>query len=344
MTMEVRVQKKIGNFNLDVAFTAGGVVGLLGPSGSGKTKTLQCIAGIERPDRGRVAVNGRLFFDSGEHVDMKVQDRRVGYLFQHYALFPTMTVEENIACGARGLTGDRRRGCVQAMMRRLRLQGLERLKPGQLSGGQQQRVALARILVGAPEILLLDEPFSALDASLREEVMAELPDLLGDFQKDVVVVTHSYEEAYRLCRTVAVLSEGRVTTIGRTGDVFAQPGTKVAAALTGCRNIVSAVKAGPGKVYIPSWGNIFAVAGGVDDGLCAVGIREYSFQAEKGVNSYAVQEVARTELPFAWQIAFRYAGQRDGTPDVLWRVPKGREIPPVKEAAVRPEDILLLYS
>ena len=166
MAIDVNVQKTLGNFFLDLSFSsAGGVVGLLGASGCGKSKTLQCIAGIETPDRGFVGVDGKVLFDSEKKIDVPVQERRVGYLFQDYALFPNMTVEENIFHSIRENCNKAEKGkIVGSMVKRLRLTGLERQKPGQLSGGQQQRVALARILVNEPDVLLLDAPFSALDS------------------------------------------------------------------------------------------------------------------------------------------------------------------------------------
>ncbi len=342
MTLFADMEKRLGEFYLSVSLSASGVTGILGPSGSGKTKMLQCIAGIERPDRGHIAVNGRVFFDGKKRVNMAVQERRVGYLFQHYALFPHMTVAENIACGIRGAVGKKERRTVVAdMMERFGLTGLERRKPAQISGGQQQRTALARILVGDPDVLLLDEPFSALDASLKEQVMTELSDLLAQFRKDVVIVTHSYEEAYRLCSSVAVLCSGRVETFGRTGDVFAQPRSRTAAALMGCANIVAAEKRGLRRVYVPAWHREFTVAADVGDGLQAVGIREHSFRPGARENHADVTVVKTVSLPFDCRVYFRYNGQSEDSPNVSLRMEKdGGDISGI---GVSPEDILLLY-
>ena len=157
--IEIDVHKDWGSFTLDVKLHhEGGILGLLGASGCGKSKTLQCIAGIEKPDAGKVVVGARTLFDSGRHINVPVPQRRVGYLFQHYALFPNMTVEDNIRCGVRSASSkaDARRQ-VRSMMERLNLTGLEKQKPAELSGGQQQRVALARAIVIEPAILLMDE-------------------------------------------------------------------------------------------------------------------------------------------------------------------------------------------
>lgn len=343
MTMNVQIYKRLGRFCLDAAFQAHGVLGLLGPSGSGKSKTLQCIAGIEKPDSGRIAIGDRVFFDAACQVNMKVQDRRVGYLFQHYALFPNMTVADNIACGIRRRTSRKeRQAAVASMITRLHLEGLEEHKPAQLSGGQQQRVALARILVSEPDILLLDEPFSALDVSLKEQVMTELTDVLRQFHKDVIIVTHNYEEAYRLCSSIAVLCGGQVDVIGRRDDVFAQPYSRTAASLMGCRNIAAARKTGLRTVFVPAWGHEFTVAHPVGDGLCAVGIREHSFSPKAGENAYAVSVAEETRLPAGQLVSFRYIGQDDSAPPLIRRM-EHSEGGRTSVLGVRPEDILLLY-
>lgn len=184
--IDISAYKDWGSFTLDVNLHhRGGVLGILGASGCGKSKTLQCVAGIERPDDGHIAVGTRTLFDRKQGIDVPVAQRRVGYLFQHYALFPNMTVEENIRCGVRqASTKDVARQQVRSMMERMGLTGLEKQKPAELSGGQQQRVALARILVNEPDILLLDEPFSALDSFLKEKVITELKSLLAEFPKE----------------------------------------------------------------------------------------------------------------------------------------------------------------
>ena len=168
MSLSVDIEKKVGAFHLRCAFEAENeTMALLGASGCGKSMTLRCIAGILRPDRGKIVLNGRTLFDSEKHIDLPPQERRVGYLFQQYALFPHMTVEKNILAGTREGTRTERRDAVQKIMRTLGLEELAKRLPGQLSGGQQQRAALARILVGKPELLLLDEPFSALDEHIN---------------------------------------------------------------------------------------------------------------------------------------------------------------------------------
>ena len=199
MSLNVDIRKTLGSFHLDVSFrTEGDVLGLLGASGCGKSMTLKCIAGIERPDEGRIELNGRVLFDSEARIDLPPQRRRVGYLFQQYALFPTMTAEQNIAAGARRLAKADRAAAVNAMMEKMQIAGLGGKFPAQLSGGQQQRVALARILISDPEVMLLDEPFSALDAHLRDRMEQEVMELLRDFGRDALIVSHSRDELYRM--------------------------------------------------------------------------------------------------------------------------------------------------
>uniref|UniRef100_UPI0040387047 sulfate/molybdate ABC transporter ATP-binding protein n=1 Tax=Faecalibacterium prausnitzii TaxID=853 RepID=UPI0040387047 len=202
MSLEINIEKKLDGFTLRAAFTAGNTsTALLGASGCGKSMTLRCIAGIVKPDRGRIVLDGRVLFDSAQHIDLPPQQRGVGLLFQNYALFPNMTVEQNILCGLKTEKDPaaRRVACAE-MLRAMRLETLAKRYPAQLSGGQQQRAALARILVGKPHILMLDEPFSALDSYLREEVEGEVGSLLASFAGTALLVTHNRDEAYRLCK------------------------------------------------------------------------------------------------------------------------------------------------
>ncbi|NLF79743.1 MAG: ATP-binding cassette domain-containing protein, partial [Clostridia bacterium] len=238
MALEVEIKKKLKGFTLDIAFSSEQKLGVLGSSGCGKSMTLKCIAGVIRPDSGRIVLNGRVLFDSRRGIDLRPQQRRVGYLFQNYALFPHMTVMENIACGrgipAKEALHDSR---IKEVIRLLRLQGLEERYPLQLSGGQQQRVALARILVSQPEIVLLDEPFSALDEYLREQLQLQMAEILDQWGENVILVTHNRDEVYRLSERLAVMEGGRIIGEGGTRTLFARPQRTQIARLTGCKNI-----------------------------------------------------------------------------------------------------------
>ena len=191
-SLKVNVQKELKEFDLDVNFELKkGCLGILGPSGCGKSMTLKSIAGIVDPDKGVVSLNAdeeTIYFDSNKKINLKPQKRNVGYLFQNYALFPNMTVEENVACG---LSKDDDKKIVSDMIKRFHLEGLEKRYPRQLSGGQQQRVALARILAYGPDVILLDEPFSAMDTFLKEQLRIELANLLKGFNGFSIMVTHN---------------------------------------------------------------------------------------------------------------------------------------------------------
>ena len=171
--LQAEIKKKLREFTLDLSFQAGnGCLGILGPSGCGKSMTLKSIAGIVTPDEGNILLNGKILFDSEKKINQKPQKRKVGYLFQNYALFPNMTVEQNVMAGL-GKRDRNSKKKTAAMIKRFRLEGLEKRYPGQLSGGQQQRAALASILADEPDVILLAEPFSAMDAPLTEGLKLE---------------------------------------------------------------------------------------------------------------------------------------------------------------------------
>ena len=254
MSLLVEIRKNFGSFRLDVSFeTRDGVLGLLGASGCGKSMTLRCIAGIVRPDAGRIVLDGKVLFDKEKGIDLPPQKRGVGLLFQNYALFPHMTVGENLRAG---MTGSRKEKEEQltALVERLGLQGLERRRPAQLSGGQQQRVALGRILAAKPGVLLLDEPLSALDSYLRWQVELELLDTLKAFDGPVVLVTHSRDEVARLCRDVCVLDRGRSEEMRTVSQLLHAPDTVASCLLSGCKNLSRASVCPDGRVEALDWG------------------------------------------------------------------------------------------
>ncbi len=227
MKLVVDIKKDFGSFFLSSSFeTEDLITGFLGSSGSGKSMTLKCIAGIVTPDEGYVALGDRVLFDSKRHINVRVQDRKVGYLFQNYALFPTMTVKKNILCGLikeKDKTIKKKK--YEEAIELLHLEGLENRLPSQLSGGQAQRTALARIIVSEPEMLLLDEPFSALDAFLRKSLQTELLALLKTLNKNAVLVTHSAREVRRMTSTLFVMKDGSIIRRGKTEDIFTDPGS-----------------------------------------------------------------------------------------------------------------------
>ncbi len=222
MDLFVDIRKRRGSFYLDTRFeTDDMVTGFLGASGCGKSTTLKCIAGIETPDEGRIVLNGRILFDSDLRINLKPGERRVGYQFQNYALFPSMNVMKNITAGLR--RSDSRLARYPEMIRLFRLEGLETLMPRDLSGGQAQRVALARAVIRDPELLLFDEPFSALDSFLRKTVQDELEALLRALDKPALIVTHSQREVRRLTTRLFLMDSGRIIQGGPTCEVFSNP-------------------------------------------------------------------------------------------------------------------------
>ena len=347
MSLSVEIRKQLGAFWLDVSFTAtDGVTCLLGASGCGKSMTLKCIAGIEKPDEGRIELDGQVLFDSKSGVNLPPQKRQVGYLFQNYALFPNMTVRQNILCGlCREKDRSVRERRLEEMLRMMQLEGLENHKPHQLSGGQQQRVALARILVNDPRLLLLDEPFSALDGHLRDSLKIELRDLLQRYGHEVLMVTHDRTEAYNMGREIAVMDAGRLLTVRPTKALFADPGSVSAAILTGCKNIAAARKIDAHTVEVPDWGVRLEVGREVDDGLVAVGIRAHYFNPAATRNRFPVVYVEEMEEPFETTIQFRFTSQRPDTPPIWWRLTKDRrpgQFP--GELGIALVNVLLLYE
>lgn len=256
MAILVDIEKTLDDFRLHVNFAAENeVLALLGASGCGKSMTLKCIAGIEKPDRGRIVLDGVTLFDSEKKINLSPQERYTGLLFQNYALFPNMTVEENIEMGAkREKNSEKRKANVENIIDGFGLKELVYHYPHQLSGGQQQRVALARLLVSNPHIILLDEPFSALDSHLRFRLEQEVRSMIRKFGKTVILVSHDRDEVFRLSDKIAVMHNGRLETFGTKENVFANPKTRQAAILTGCKNISPIKRISDYKVLALDWG------------------------------------------------------------------------------------------
>ena len=285
MSLEVQIRKQLASFPLDVAFTVEDsheILALLGASGCGKSMTLRCIAGLEKPDSGRIVLNGRVLFDSDAGIDLSPQERHVGYLFQSYALFPTMSVIANVKAGIASGTRREKEEKARKLLCGLHLEGTEGLKPAQLSGGQQQRVAIARILASDPELLLLDEPFSALDGYLRWQLEMELSDLLHSFPGGTIFVSHNRDEVYRLCDTVSVIARGRSDPKISIKELFAAPQSLAAALISGCKNISKAelVRREDGRALVSctDWGLSLWTTLPVPEHLTHVGIRAHYFE------------------------------------------------------------------
>lgn len=279
MAIEAEFSLALPGFRLEVALEAGrDCLGILGASGCGKSLTLKCIAGIIRPDSGRIAIDGRVVFDRGHRgrgLHVPPRDRRVGYLFQQYALFPTMTVRQNLDIVMKNTPPRERAERIRGILDTFRLHGLEDRKPSQLSGGQQQRAALARLLLSDPAAILLDEPFSALDSSLRHHMEQEVQDVLDGFAGARIFVSHDRDEVYRLCPRIMVMEKGRVEAQGDREALFQSPGTVAAAALSGCRNITAFTAAGNRTIALPAWGMVVDAGRPVPEGCTHAGLRAH---------------------------------------------------------------------
>ncbi|MBR3561223.1 MAG: ATP-binding cassette domain-containing protein [Oscillospiraceae bacterium] len=283
MSLSVHIYKELRDFTLNVQFDSdGGVMALLGASGCGKSMTLKCIAGLETPDRGTIVLNDSVLFDSTKRINKSPQARHVGYLFQHYALFPTMTVKGNLYAAAQRLPQEKRKRAVDEKLRTFRLETAQNLYPRQLSGGQQQRVALARALLSEPECLLLDEPFSALDNYLKWQTELELRELLKNYRGDVVYVSHDRDEVYRLCRDVCVLADGRSEPKRSVRDLMEAPWTVSAALISGCKNFSRVQRIDENHVKCLSWGVTLETAQEVNNVCTYAGVRAHSFHIARG--------------------------------------------------------------
>ena len=324
MAIEVRIHREFDDFKLDVQFQSGSRrIGILGASGCGKSLTLKSIAGIERPETGKIESAGKVFFDSAKKIWMPPQERNVGYLFQNYALFPTMTVEKNIGIALRCGKKEKEKK-VRDMIDRFSLQGLEKKLPGQLSGGQQQRTALARIMIYEPDMILLDEPFSALDSYLKEQTQRECLELLQDYPGTVILVSHSRDEIYRFSEEVLVMDGGKAVIQKTVKELFEHPQKVAAAKLTGCKNIEEIVWKDGKHLYVPGWDMVIPAGMGNVGGAQAIGIRAHEFTTERtesdGELVFPVYKPEVKEDLFEYHVQF-FTSECAKTP-VVWKVSK----------------------
>jgi molybdate transport system ATP-binding protein len=280
--LEVSIKKNLPGFSLDVSFSTnnGETLALLGASGCGKSLTLQCIAGVLRPDSGYIKLGERVLFDSGKHINLPPQARRVGFVFQHSALFPNMTVLQNVVAGIKSTSDNSRvKSDKIAEARRwlaaARVSNLEESRPAELSGGERQRVALARALASRPEAILFDEPFSALDDYLRWQLELELAETLRNFEGARVLVSHSRDEVYRLSDRVCVLDNGHSERAVDTRELFRAPETLSACLISGCKNFSRAEALPDGRVRALDWGCDLSVASPPIAGMKYIGVRAH---------------------------------------------------------------------
>lgn len=322
MKLEVQIKKKLGKFNLHAAFEiCDEKFAILGASGCGKSMTLKCIAGIETPDEGRIVLNNRVLYDSEKKINLPPQKRRIGYLFPDYALFPNMTVEQNIMAGM-GRKPDK--ALVREYISRFCLDDVGKNYPTQLSSGQKQRTAVARMLAANPEVILLDEPFSALDSYLRWQLEQQLTQILAEEKKPVIFVSHNRDEVYRMCDTVCCISDGAVECIQPVKDFFQSPKTKTAAILSGCKNISEARVTDRHYIEALDWGmKLFCPEIEIPEDTTGIGIRAHSFYPVENpvgcVNYFPIKEFCIVEDLFEWTISFR---PNEQSSRLQWKIAK----------------------
>ena len=314
MSILVDIEKDFGGFRLRANFEAGNeTLALLGASGCGKSVTLRCIAGIEKPDRGRIVLDGRTLFDSEKRINLSPQKRKTGLLSQNYALFPNMTVRKNIETGLRrGAKKDS--DAVSRVIEEFELNAVADHYPRQISGGQQQRTALARILISDPGILLLDEPFSALDTHLRFRLEESVKQVIDRFGKTVIWVSHDRDEVFRRVDRIAIMHDGIIERIGEKHDVFSDPKTRYGAMLTGCRNISAAKRIDDTHIMALDWGISLTLAQTPSPetarDVASVGIRNHMVRLaeNESENIFSCHVAEIVENPFTYTVLLKPEG------------------------------------
>ncbi len=349
MAIDVCIKKKLKGFTLDISFCSNGKsLGILGASGSGKSMTLRCIAGIQKPDQGRIVINDRVLYDSDKRINLPPQQRKIGYLFQNYALFPNMTVRQNIKIGMDYSNGEKERR-LKELISRFQLEGLEERYPVELSGGQQQRVALARILAYEPDIIMMDEPFSALNSVLKEQLQQELLDLLQQYEKDVLIVSHSRDEIYRFSEELVIMDNGKRLLSGYTKHLFKNPIKREVAKLTGCKNLAKIEKLDENKVMAKDWNIVLTTDKNIHKEHSYIGIRAHDIEIvnnRRDENLFEVEVEAVIEMPFEMHY---YVTNRIGVKNKRIQIRKAKGLNPSYEIGdkiyiILPKDKVLLLS
>ena len=346
--LEIDFQKQLKHYTLDMDVSiTGGCLGILGASGCGKSMTLKAVAGIVCPDSGRIATEKTVLYDSKKKIDLSPQKRKVGYLFQNYALFPNMTVEQNIMAGIQGGKSEKKKKAAR-LAEQFQLSDLEKQYPARLSGGQQQRVALARILASEPDVLLLDEPFSAMDSYLKEELQLEMQRHIQSFGGCTILVSHDRDEIYRLCSHTMIMEQGKNVICDNTKSLFEKPRKVAAARLTGCKNISQAEKRGRFQVYAKDWGILLYTAEEVSEKTAYIGVRAHDVlpaldrkceEQKKLTNWIPVLPIEHSETPFEQTMIFK-ANEQANKGIWMKRERGNRQVP--EAVTIAPEKLLLL--
>lgn len=311
--LELNVKKKLNSFILEINCNLNSNrIGILGGSGAGKSMILKMIAGIEKPDSGYIKLDGKLLFDSQKKIDIKPQDRHIGYCFQNYALFPHLSVYENIIIGL----DNKSKSLADDFLEKFELTQIKDAKPGRISGGQAARAAMARILIRKPEVLLFDEAFSALDIYLRDHIQEEIASILEDFEGSAIFVSHSRDEIYRFCDSMIVIESGNISNFGKTEEIFRAPKTKVAAVLTGCKNISNIGYIDGNTLEALDWGVKLNFSSTLPKGISVIGIRAHDFYpvwGEADGNIFDFRLKSKAKLPFEDNYYIKTCGEQDIT-------------------------------
>ncbi|MBE5959186.1 MAG: ATP-binding cassette domain-containing protein [Lachnospiraceae bacterium] len=324
MKLEVDIKKSFDDFILEANFVVeDDVFAILGASGSGKTMTLKCIAGVEKPDEGRIVLGDRVLFDSKKKIDVPARKRNIGFLFQDYALFPNMTVRENITCTAKEPS------MTDEIIERFDLGSVKDLYPAQLSGGQSQRTAMARMLMTKPELIMFDEPFSALDNYLKFRIEREIYSVIDEFSGPVIMVSHDRNEVYKMADNIGVMDNGSLTDIQKKEEFFDHPKSVVATRLTGCKN-VSRIENVSDDIYnATDWGIKIRIPDSLIEGvnITNVGFRAHYFKLVDGNDDVDVFKCSLERIiedTFSVMVCFRQSGNQSDSPDSLltWVVSK----------------------
>ncbi len=297
----LEIEKDLPSFNLAVNLNANNKpLGILGASGSGKSMTLRCLAGLETPSRGRIILHERILFDSEQNINLPSRQRHLGFVFQNYALFPHMNVARNIGFGLQHLPREKRHQRVRKYLALMQLEGLEKRYPHQLSGGQKQRVALARALAIEPDAMLLDEPLSALDNYLRSQIEQLLGNVFTNYQGVTLFVTHKLEEAYRICKDLVILDDGKVIGAGDKEEIFQHPPNLKVAQLTECKNFSTLQIIDEQHIKAIEWNCTLKVSQKLTPSLAYIGMRAHHLKLvneEEGINTFPCWLVKTSETP-----------------------------------------------
>lgn len=341
MALYVKIKKRLQSFVLDTEFeTSSEVFAVLGSSGCGKSMTLKCIAGIVQPDEGVIELDGKVLFDSKKRINIPVQQRKVGYLFQSFALFKNMTVKKNISCM---LSSPDKNKIAAEYIKKFKLDGLADRYPHELSGGQQQRVALARIFASQPKLLMLDEPFSAMDSFLKWQLEQEMMELIDDYDGHVLFVSHDRGEIFRLCDRIVVMHEGKGEVPCTKEELFHQPKSLAATLLSGCKNISRAQRISSYKIKALDWDTVLTTNMIVDDKISHVGIRAHHIQhaSESDENTLLCKVQRIVEDTFS-QILLLKSG---GSEVIRWELDKNNPNKYQDELSIKiPKEKLILIS